>query len=173
MVAVCFYGMLKSWIDPIERRELVRDFGVHVPNSEDDNSFEDAKENPAYTRLENVALLPIPESSSWWFREWRIPRRRSRSEQYDSQSGSQVVYYIIKLTTFLQFNRNRGEAFVNWLECLEAAKDAYNWSENALAVQVAKAKGRVWTRWPPQRYCGKCAGLRQWILSYAKYMLWI
>ena len=28
----------------------------------------------------------------------------------------------------------------DWIECLETAKDTYNWAENSL-VQVAKAKG--------------------------------
>ena len=44
-----------------------------------------------------------------------------------------------QLTALLQFDGNRGEAFVNWLECLETAKDTYNWAENLL-VQVAKQK---------------------------------
>ena len=45
-----------------------------------------------------------------------------------------------QLNALLQFDGNRGEAFVNWIECLETAKDTYNWAENSL-VQVAKAKG--------------------------------
>ena len=45
-----------------------------------------------------------------------------------------------QLNALLQFDGNRGEAFVNWIECLETARETYNWAENAL-VQVAKAKG--------------------------------
>ena len=45
-----------------------------------------------------------------------------------------------QLTSLPVFNGDRGEGFVNWLECLETARQTYNWAEDSL-VSVAKAKG--------------------------------
>ena len=35
-----------------------------------------------------------------------------------------------QLTSLPVFNGDRGEGFVNWLECLETARQTYNWAED-------------------------------------------
>ena len=127
-----------------ERRELVRDSGVHVPNSDEDNSFEDAEENPT-PRAEDAALVPIPEGSGSSAESESDSDNQQRENpnpnmppQVDPAAPSAVQPQ--QLNALMQFDGNRGEAFVNWIECLETARETYNWAENSL-VQVAKAKG--------------------------------
>ena len=115
--------------------------GVHVPNSDEDNSFEDAEENPIEARLNEAALIPIPEEE-----DADNPEEEERDQDPGQKMPPQVdpnapnAIQPQQLNALLQFDGNRGEAFVNWIECLENAQDMYHWAENSL-VQVAKAKG--------------------------------
>ena len=133
-------------MDPNERRELVRDSCVHVLNSDEDNSFEDAEENPDPLVVE-AALVPIPEEAG---SNSSDSNEEEEEEEEDNQAGQNMPPQVDpnvpgaiqpqQLNALLQFDGNRGEAFVIWIECLETAKDTYNWAENSL-VQVVKAKG--------------------------------
>ena len=105
----------------------MHDFGVHVPHSDEDNSFEDAEENPADPRLNEAALIPIPEEE-----DGHIPEGEGEEEE-DQDPGQNMPPQVNpnapnavqpqQLNALFQFDGNRGEAFVNWIECLETAKD--------------------------------------------------
>ena len=135
-------------MDPHERRDLVRDSGVHVPNSDEDNSFEDAEENPNPVVAE-AALVSIPEADSTKS-ENELSTEDEEDNNGNNDAGQNVPPQVDpnapsavqpqQLNALLQFDGNQGEAFVNWIECLETTRETYNWAENSL-VQVAKAKG--------------------------------
>ena len=132
-------------MNPNERRELVHDSGVHVPHWDEDNSFEDAEENPVNPRWNEAALIPIAEEE-----DTHIPVGEGEEEEGNQDPGQNMPPQVDpntpnavqpkQLNALLQFDGNRGEPFVNCIGCLETAKDTTNWAENFL-VQVAKAEG--------------------------------
>ena len=105
----------------------MRDSGVYVPNSDEDNSFEDAEENPIDPLLNNAALLPMPEDEA----DQGSPDENE--EEVEEEEGNNMPPQVNanppnavqpqQLTTLLQFDSNRGETFVNWIEYLETAKE--------------------------------------------------
>ena len=68
------------------------------------------------------------------------------SENYYTQSDSNSIVAEeqpvtpSQLSALPTFDGERGEGFVNWLECLDVAQVTYNWTVDSL-VQVAKANG--------------------------------
>ena len=137
-------------MDQNKRRDLVRDSGVHIPNSDEGNAFEDTEENPVDPCLNNAALLPIPEDEADQGLQ-EDKEEADRDNNTNENPGQENMPPQVntnppkavqpqQLTALMQFDGNMVEAFVNWLECLETAKETCNWAENSL-VQVAKAKG--------------------------------
>ena len=142
-------------MDQNERRDLGRDSGVHVPNSDEDNSFENAEENPIYPCLNKAALLHIPEEEEAAGLSEVEEEEEEEEEEENNNNGNQNPGQNMppqvnpnppnavqpqQLNALLQLDVNSGEAFINWIECLETAKDTYGWAENS-HVQVVKAKG--------------------------------
>ena len=121
-----------------------------------------------------AALIPIPEEEPAHTSENEEEEEKEEEEARNQAPGQNMPPQVDpnapnavqpqQLNALLQFDGNRGEAFVNWIECLETAKDTYNWAENSL-VQVAKAKvGAALAEWD--------RGNRQWISCYIIQVVW-
>ena len=96
----------------------MRNSGVQVPNSDGENSFEDAKENPTDPVVIKAALAPIPEEEA---------SHSSDSEREEVEEGNQAPGQNMppqvdpnapnavqpqQLNALLQFDGNRGEAYI-------------------------------------------------------------
>ena len=64
----------------------MRDSGVHIPNSDEENSFEDAEENPDPV-VEEAALIPIPEEAGSHSAD---SNKEEQEEQEDIQAGQNM-----------------------------------------------------------------------------------
>ena len=114
-------------MDPNERRDLVRDSGVHVPNSVEDNSFEDEEENPIDPCLNEPVLLTIPEEEAAGLPEVAEEEVEEENNNNGNPNTGQNMPPQVnpnppnavqpqQLNALLQFDGNRSQAFVNWIE---------------------------------------------------------
>ena len=111
-----------------------RDSGVHDRTINETSSEEDKEvRNPLVLIAEednNKAVNPIQIAGN----------NPSNPEDSDDDEMANNAVKPGQLTALPTFDGERGEGFTNWLECLENAKDTYQWPPNSL-IKVVKAKG--------------------------------
>ena len=134
--------------------ERVRDSGVHNPEDDDsflsaDNTLRDVPEEEEEIEVEDNddALLDEEEEEEVEEEEPAEPNPNPQPNlppiiMPDGNDDPAAPGRVLpaQLQTLMSFDGNRGEGFVNWIECLETAQTTYNWPVDAL-IQVAKTKG--------------------------------